>query len=251
MFQNKINIVKVAFIIGSILCQSRQIEGKVSRDPTCPFEENFFTPQKDKLNYEMFDLQNKIPQAEDAQQIFIENPEMTYVGIYDIYTQEITIMPALPKNLFVSYDENNEITKVSIEINGAKLSADEVRSLNEKRRLFIPRYGLMPHRSSDWFCGHKIMLQNMGIPLCDASVIANMIYALFNEHPYVPFYGFAVSRNRDSIEFYRKASINAVGKFTLSTNIPLPLQEKIEKTFKEWLDSNEKSESAQCLLPSH
>jgi hypothetical protein len=233
----KVSIVKVFFCISAVLSNTRSMAQ--ASNSANSLDGSSTTPEKTPSSYGMFNLQTHTPQAKDARQIFIENPEMLFIGIYDVRTEDITIMPALSRDLTMCF------TGVITPRNKV-ISREEILSLTKKYSLYIPRNGYH-YKYQVRLTAHEYMLARMGITLATP---ADTLMSLFFDHPYKSLYGFSVARKTDSVEVYRTSrSVNTAGKdFFASENIPLPLKDKIEKTFYEWLHSNENKNTSQCSL---
>jgi len=252
MFRKRSKILKIVFVVGAMAgtanflrpapdYEARSSEGKhYPSEQLSPFA-SFFA--NNNSTEELFDLEHNIPLAKDAKHVFAENPEMVYVGIYDAIADEVTLMPALPDSISVTYDKNHIISGITPRRSrGSKPpSEDEIAEIKKEENLYVPRIGQMPDKISRSITGHEYMLMHMGVPLSGPFPLINALRALFVDHPYIRFYGFAVTRKNESIAIDPVSrTLNMIGKPGFpSFSIPRALVEKLEKRFYEWIHTNE------------
>lgn len=175
-----------------------------------------------------FNLKEKIPQAKDAKQIFEENPEMTFIGVYNIKTKEVILMPAMKEYLTINYGTNGEIISGKEFYNYRFLSKDEIINLNKEYKFFIPRSSDQPtFRTS-----HEIVLAQLGIE--DTN----------------DFYGFSVTSKKEGPPQFCWISgslNNKPGNYN-DRYMPKKIQAEVETVFASWSQAKNISDSLSPIL---
>jgi hypothetical protein len=192
-----------------------------------------------------FNLQNKIPQAANARQIFLENPDIGFVGVYNNKTKEITLMPAISdKGLTFSYDDKDEITQVTRTVRKKKtktsyfydeeqepISEEELKLIKENHKFFIPRC----YKKSDYtelFAAHQLMLDRMG-----------------TNHKAI-LYGFSIPpRKNGVIEIIGiSGSLNNDKYDCDGRYLPYNIQTEIQKMLNAWQESESRPSDTAFLV---
>jgi hypothetical protein len=165
-------------------------------------------------------LREIIPHAKDAKQILMENPGITFIGVFNHATKEITLMPGMKENnLELHYSETGDITK-GRRIAGKELNEEELRVLNDDAKLFLARRSYKSE-SNSFQPPHTLMLTRMGME---------------NNHN---FYGFSVTQNTDgSINFrWNSRSLNDNKPGTIANQMRPEVQEEIKTIIQSWSPS--------------
>lgn len=116
----------------------------------------FFAEEKPKFN-----LQEKIPQTKDAQDVYRQYPGTTFIGVFNLETKEITLMPAMPGYLQVNFNEKGEIVSATRYSDDKELNKEEVKVLNNDYKCYIPR--VRKDKKTGRLVSHEIVLLNMGV----------------------------------------------------------------------------------------
>lgn len=163
-------------------------------------------------------LKEKMPETKDARQILLENPNMTFIGVYHSWTGSITLMPAMPNKLCIEYNDSNSIVSASYDQGGRnKVSEAELQLIKRDYKFFIPRYCITRFGI---FTAHEKMIANM-----------NVIYQR-------PYYGFSVvlNDNMDLKIIGTSISLNANKANSIDGQLPIDIRKKIEKIIYSWLE---------------
>jgi len=180
-----------------------------------------------------FNLREKIPISKDAPQVLRENPGITFIGIFNNDTKEITLMPAMKeKNLEFYYNDSGEIVKSKRRLfnpvtlshlnpAGKEFTQEELEVINRDHQFFLPRFGYSINNKNIFYPSHNLMLFTMGIT------------EIPDENP---FYGFSVIQNEDgSVNVNGNSlSLNRNKPGTIANCMCKEVQAEIEKIIQSW-----------------
>lgn len=189
-----------------------------------------------------FNLQNHIPKSKHARQVLLENPGQRFIGVYNVETDEITLMPCATlegnyltfyygltgiykiKQTKTEYDEYNSSSwNVEVELDG-----QEFQEMIEKCHLFIPRFAEFSKAvayqhvlsSTQTYNSHETMLfYNMGIKTIKS------------------YYGFSVMLDVDGYVTVcgLSQSLNKDKPGTRGREMSPVIKRKIEQTINQWI----------------
>lgn len=172
------------------------------------------------IEEEKFNLREKIPSAEDAKRVFLENPETVFIGIYNDKTKGINFRPAMQPYLYVTYDDKGEI--IAAKDDCRLLSQEELKALKENFKLFIPRKAFIPGSyPGRYYTSHVVVLNSMNVQDSDRGYL----------------YGFtATLKKNGQIDFSWQSGIN-LDKINSEgcKYMPFIFQEEVKKIINSWL----------------
>lgn len=164
-----------------------------------------------------FNFKENIPKTENAKQIFLENPDQVFIGVYNARLKNITLMPAMKKFYSVTYSGGKMIKAVEEGEPSKELNKTELKELNENYKNYIPRFADFPD-SNLILSSHEMVL------LYKLSIDKNN------------YYGFTVTPRNGHPKFvWTSSSLNASKSLRNDKIMPKRIQKEVEKIIFSWI----------------